>query len=61
MFTLPAPDRVLSILPHGTKRSEFWGPTRAAYRLEVAVWNYVCFKVDLRMVVWTSIVSRETP
>ena len=36
--------------------SEFWAPTGTACGLEVALSNYVCLKVDLRMVVSTSII-----
>ncbi len=58
-LTLCVRGRVLSILlciSAWHRKERILGPTRAACRLEVAVWNYVYFKLDLRMVVSTSIV-----
>ena len=58
-LTLCVRGRVLSILlciSAWHRKERILGPTRAACRLEVAVWNYVYFKLDLLMVVSTSIV-----
>ena len=51
-LTLCVRGRVLSILlciSAWHRKERILGPTRAACRVEVAVWNYVYFKLDLRI------------